>query len=54
MLVKTAKSRQYANVFQMITEFTCADVLDCTGFENLLVWYAADRIANEIIEELEG
>jgi len=44
----------YKNVFELIATFDGAkEVANQMQFENLLVWYAAERIASTLLEEIE-
>ena len=44
---------QGVTIPELIASFNGADVWDCGTFENLLVWYAAERIAYSATEEDE-
>ena len=53
MLTEAAEEFDAANVFEYIAGFTHAkDVGGVTQAENLLVWYAAERIAAQLVGEV--
>jgi hypothetical protein len=50
-LWEDAQCAGYNNVLQFITDnFRCSDVSCDAEFKNLLVWYMAERTANELLE----
>lgn len=50
MLIQDAEDMG-ENVFEMISHFGGAkNVSDCETFENLMVWYAAERVARELTD----
>jgi len=50
-LVEDAEEYGYRNVFEFIATFRLADVANRTQVENLLVWYMAERTAQELAED---
>jgi len=53
-LWEDAQSAGYNSVLQFIVDnFKCSDVSDDAEFKNLLVWYMAERTANELLEDGE-
>ena len=48
-LVEDAEECGYRNVFEFIATFRLADVANRTQVENLLVWYMAERTAQELV-----
>jgi hypothetical protein len=52
-LVDDADEFGYKNVYEFIATFNGANVGNCVQHENLLVWYMAERIAQDIIDEIE-
>jgi len=53
-LSEDADSFGNKNIMELIASFNGADAVGSDGqFENLLVWYMAERIARELIEESE-
>ena len=50
-LIKDAQEYGYRNVFEFIATFRLADVANREQVENLLVWYMAERTAQELAED---
>jgi len=50
-LVEDAEECGYQNVFEFIATFRGADVANREQVENLLVWYMAERTAQELAED---
>ena len=48
MLIDDARDFGYSNPFELVATFRRSDVNSVTEVENLLVWYAAERVAREI------
>ncbi len=54
MLAEDSELFGYNNILDLIATFTGKEsVNNCDQFENLLVWYAAERIAHQVIEEAD-
>lgn len=54
--VEDARDQGCKNVAEMIAGFGRADMLDggLDGFKNLMVWYACEKVANEIEDAKES
>jgi hypothetical protein len=50
MLLDDTESMGLKNPLELIASFNRADVGSCEQFENLLTWYAAEKIAREQTE----
>jgi hypothetical protein len=54
MLCEDSESFGCGNVFELMSGFRVAKEVDsCTHFENLMVWYAAERLAHQAVDEEE-
>lgn len=54
MAVEDAEDFGCKNVLEMISGFGRVDMADTIkGFKNLMLWYAAEKIAREIMDEME-
>jgi len=54
MLFDDAESLGYSNVFELMSSFRgVRDVGSCYQFENLMVWYAAEKLAYRAVDEEE-
>jgi len=50
MATENSESLGNKNVFEFISSFRRADVGNCEQFENLMVWYAAEKVSQELTE----
>lgn len=51
MAVEDAEDLGYKNVTAMIAEFNRSDMLsDFDSFKNLMVWYACEKLAHQLID----
>ena len=51
VLVQDAEDMGYSNVWELIASFGGSDIGNATQMENLLVWYMAERIAQDYMRE---
>lgn len=50
MLLEDTEDMGYKNPFELIASFRSADIGNVDQFENLMTWYAAERIAKDLID----
>jgi len=54
ILFDDAESLGYSNVFELMSSFRgVEDVSSCYQFKNLMVWYAAEKLAYRAVDEEE-
>lgn len=52
MLMEDSEDCGHKNIMEFVSTFNRSDMLDDPDrFKNLLVWYACERIAHEVVEE---